>query len=600
MRDQPFGARPGSQHTLAVGLSFGLSYGLETHTTYLLHPLRTLDPEFLRFDWLAAETAPYHKHFSSIISALSPLAPLPWAVAIGNLALIATFLASIYAFLIAHFRRDAFLITLLLMFLVVLERTASIADSHILTFRLEPSSVAACAAAIALLLMLSERYAWSGLMLAIAGFFHTNYLLLDFAFFGCAHVALGHKGLARRLFLQLGPSFVPLGLELPMLYAMATDPLADQARYIMQVIRAPHHYAPGTDLGQFPGFFAWQLLVLSSAHPSGGASTIESRLMRVYLVFTTLVLVAVFLTTVIFEPHVSQLMIMRMAPFSILLAQIIILTRIVPVLREGKNDRAGKRITWRTVAAVLGATALIAHYAIATGPVDIALLVLASAALAASYRCANRRLVRAHADTPALRFRVAPETLALGALSLAMFVAVLPPRFLGGHGLSAAGPFHKRYNVLLGEPAPFRELYAFVRSTAPESRFVIPPNLKSFRLFGRRAAVVDWQSTPMKPFELVEWYRRLEEISGRPEVKTLAEAEAGYARMDQARLERIAGIYGVHYVVQRKPFDPGRIDSDLVFSNEEFLVFRVAPELHDSRLARAADLRKTALRQREE
>ena len=29
---------------LAVGLSFGLSYGLETHTSYLLHPLREINP----------------------------------------------------------------------------------------------------------------------------------------------------------------------------------------------------------------------------------------------------------------------------------------------------------------------------------------------------------------------------------------------------------------------------------------------------------------------------------------------------------------------------------------------------------------------------
>lgn len=30
--------------SLAVGLSFGLSYGLETHTSYFLHPLREINP----------------------------------------------------------------------------------------------------------------------------------------------------------------------------------------------------------------------------------------------------------------------------------------------------------------------------------------------------------------------------------------------------------------------------------------------------------------------------------------------------------------------------------------------------------------------------
>ena len=603
MLAQRLGGHPGFQHTLvalcavAVGLSYGLSYGLETHTTYLLHPLRALDPEFLRFDWLAAETAAYHKHFSSIIYALSLLAPLPWAVAIGNMALVAAFILAIYAFSLAYFRRDALLVIMLFMFLVVLERTASIADSHILTCRLEPSSVAACAAAIALLLMLSERYAWSGLFLALAGFFHTNYLLLDFVFFGCAHLALGHQGLVRRLLLQLGPSLLPLGLELPMLYAMATDPLADQARYIMQIIRAPHHYAPGADLSEFPAFFGWHLLALSCTGLAGGICGISSRLVRVYLVFTTLAIIAALLTTVVFVPHVSQLMVMRMAPFSILLGQLIILTSIAPLLTAATNHQASRRVTWRSVAATLGGIALLTHYAIATGPLDIALVLLAVAVLVALYRSAYRGLGPHRADAPALFFRIAPEGLAAGALAVALFATALPPRFVGG--LSTAGAFHKRYNVLLGEPAPLRELYAFARSTAPESQFVIPPNLKSFRLFGERAVVVDWQSTPMKPYELVEWYRRLGQVSGNPGVKTAAEAEAGYARMDQSRLNRLAADYRADYLVERQPFDPRQVNGELVFSNREFLVFQMQGGLHAKRLARAGDLQKSFFAHRE-
>ncbi|MGQ0595138.1 MAG: hypothetical protein ACT4QB_21625 [Gammaproteobacteria bacterium] len=483
MLAQRLGARPGFQHTLvalcavAVGLSYGLSYGLETHTTYLLHPLRALDPEFLRFDWLASETALYHKHFSVIIHALSVFASLPWAVAIGNVALVAAFILAIYAFLIARFSRDAFVVIMLLMLLTVLERTASIADSHIVTFRLEPSSVAACAAAIALLLMLSERYAWSGLFLALAGFFHTNYLLLDFVFFGCAHLALGHQGLVRRLLFQFGPSLLPLGIELPMLHAMAADPLADQARYIMQLIRAPHHYAPGADLSEFPRFFGWHFLALSCTGPAGGTCGISSRLVRVYLVFTTLAIISALLATVVFVPHVSQLMVMRMAPFSILLGQIIILTNIAPLLRAGANHQFSRPAPWRLVAATLGGVALLMHYALDTGPLDIALVTLALAALSVLFRSVNGGLGRRRvAAAPGLS-GIEPEGVAIGVLAVALFVAALPPRFVGGHVLSTAGAFHKRYNVLLGEPGPFRELYAFARSTAPESQFVIPPNL---------------------------------------------------------------------------------------------------------------------------
>jgi hypothetical protein len=55
---------------LALGLSFGLSYGLETHTSYLLHPLRNINPTFLQFDWLAAHTELVHESFALIRTSL--------------------------------------------------------------------------------------------------------------------------------------------------------------------------------------------------------------------------------------------------------------------------------------------------------------------------------------------------------------------------------------------------------------------------------------------------------------------------------------------------------------------------------------------------
>ncbi len=90
----PTGVQPWFEHALiallalAVGLSFGLSYGLETHTSYLLHPLREINPTFLQFDWLAAHTELVHKSFALIIRALSILGPLPWTVAIANVVLV--------------------------------------------------------------------------------------------------------------------------------------------------------------------------------------------------------------------------------------------------------------------------------------------------------------------------------------------------------------------------------------------------------------------------------------------------------------------------------------------------------------------------------
>ena len=248
---------------VAVGLSFGLCYGLANHNTYLLYPLRELDPEFLRYDWLAAQTTAYHRNFALLIELLALLGPAPWTVAGANAAMVAALMLTIYGFLNRHYRRDALVAILLLMCFVLLEKTRSVASSHILTSILEPSSVAASAVVIGLLLLLAERYLWSGVLVAIGGFFHTNFLLLDFIFFGLVHLAFGRAQIARRLWLQLGPSVAVLLFEFPMLYAMATDPLGGEARNIFQLIRSPHHYFPRTYLADFIPFAGWHLLAMS-------------------------------------------------------------------------------------------------------------------------------------------------------------------------------------------------------------------------------------------------------------------------------------------------------------------------------------------------
>ncbi|MDQ3774336.1 MAG: hypothetical protein M3461_08245 [Pseudomonadota bacterium] len=251
--------------------------------------------------------------------------------------LVATLLLAIYVFLHANFKRDALVAIALFMFFVVIDRTTSVADTHSLTVRLEPSSIAACAVMIGLLLMITERYAWSGVFVAVAGFIHTNYLLLDFVFFGLAHLALGHRDLVLRLILQFAPSLLPLFRELPMLYAMAGDPLAADARHIIASIRAPHHELPLTSLQDFLPFVGWHLLAMSCIGMETANRGVSSRLVRVYLVWTGVVLVASLLTTVVVVPQVSQLRFFRMAPVSILLAQLIIVTSIGYLRGRGED-----------------------------------------------------------------------------------------------------------------------------------------------------------------------------------------------------------------------------------------------------------------------
>lgn len=111
-------------------------------------------------------------------------------------------------------------------------------------------------------------------------FVHTNYFLLDFAFFGLANLALGRQGLVLRLILQFAPSLLPLFRELPLLYAMAGDPLEADARHIIASIRAPHYELPLTSLQDFLPFVGWHLLAMSCIGMETANRGVSSRLVR--------------------------------------------------------------------------------------------------------------------------------------------------------------------------------------------------------------------------------------------------------------------------------------------------------------------------------
>ncbi len=553
---------------VAVGLTFGLCYGLLNHNTYLLYPLRAIDPEFLRYDWLAAQTTAYHQNFALLIELLASLGPAPWTVAGANVALVAGLMLAIYGFLIRHYRRDALVAILLLMCFVLLEKTRSVATSHILTSVLEPSSVAASAVVIGLLLLLEERYLWSGVLVAIGGFFHTNFLLLDFAFFGLVHLVLGRADIARRLCLQLGPSVAVLLFEFPMLYAMATDPLGGKARYIFQFIRSPFHYVPRTYLADFIPFSGWHLLAMSCLDLNSSEARISSRLAKVYAVFLGLVMTATVLTTVIYVPFVSQLFFWRMAPFSVLLAQLIIITRIAPYFSASAERETAKGFNWQWVLAAAGGGLLLIHHGSKVQPTEIGLLQVNATYFVVVILTLFAYVLLARTKTRRYLTMIPPSLVPLGLVVV-------------GLAFSAA-PAYKESNVLHGLAAPKQELFQWAQSTSQDAQFLIPPNLRTFRLHAARAVVVDWKATPIKPSELKEWYRRLGRMSGDPKVRKPSEADAGYQRMDQSRLASLAREFEIDYAVFKQPFDARRLQGEVVFTNKRYLVLKLGATSEDS------------------
>lgn len=544
---------------VAVGLSFGLVYGTGNHYTYLLHGLQQLDPEFLQYDWLVAHTHLYHHNFALVLRLLAALGPLPWTVASANVVLVASVLLALYAFLLRYSRADAFNAMLLLMFLVVLERTHSVAGSHIFTFGLLPSSIAGSLVLVALLLLIAGRYVLSGILMAIGGYFHTNFLLLDFVFFGLAHILLGPRDLMKRLLVQFTPALLILAYQAPAIHAMATDPQATEARHIFLFVRSPHHYVPMSYLPEFIPFLGWHLLALGLAGQQPAEPAVLPKLLRIYSMFLGLIVAATTFTTVVFVPLVSQLYFWRMAPFSVLLAQLIITTAVSHSLRTGAWWGSGARATWRWSFAGAGGILLLLQYVWRYPPASSSyqMIMVALAILGASIAgtvCARRTEWGCRS-----RFKI-PSFAPLAILAVALFLV--------------APDAYRRSTVLHGFSAAAEEaLFKWARTTDRASQFLIPPSLDSFRLHAGRAVVVDWKSPPILPSEFLEWYRRMGRVSGNPAVRSQTEADRGYARIDQVRIDALEQEFGIRYAIFKKPFDTDRIAGRIVFVNDDYVVF---------------------------
>ena len=117
------------------------------------------------------------------------------------------------------------------------------------------------------------------------------------------------------------------------------------------------------------------------------------------------------------------------------------------------------------------------------------------------------------------------------------------------------------------------DLYTWMREkTEKDAIFLTPPDVDTFRFYGQRAIVVDWKSTPMVPSELVEWLRRLSDVSGRP-VESKRDLR-GYGELDREQIERLKAKYNLDYAVVRRGAERS-LGFDTVFKNHRYAVLEL-------------------------
>ncbi len=352
---------------------------------------------------------------------------------------------------------------------------------------------------------------------------------------------------------------------------------------------------PGEWLSDFVPFAGWQLLVLPGYHWLRTDPDMRRRLIALHVSIVGLMAVATMLTTVVFVPVVSQLYFWRLAPFAVLLAQVVLMTGIVQRVataaagRPGAPWPVGRTSQWWRAplqaarnallgmdrrqlfvfgCGAVGWVAVVLHYVRGQGLFDARPLTLiaATAALPAVTLLPARPAGAAASPRMALhpiRFRPRSLGAATGtafALFLALALAQLPVAI-------------EESNLLNPDSPPAEQaLFEWARTTNRDARFLIPPSLAAFRLHARRAVVVDWKSTPILADELVEWYRRIARVSGLRSVPDLAAASRGYLALDSARLASLAAEFEPDYAVIPAASPLARSASAVAYRNSVFTV----------------------------
>ncbi|HEY3665384.1 MAG TPA: DUF6798 domain-containing protein [Polyangiaceae bacterium] len=553
---------------LAFAASYGFNYGFDNQVVYFLKSLALTDKSLLRADWFTHHTTQYHRVFIYFGAALLELNKKGWAVAIAQF--LAVFVGALCMYRIVKRVAGATLgiaAFLLLLSMLFITRTSSVGASYLFDTIMQPSTLGALGSVAGTLFFIEERWLYSGICLAAGGAFHANYLVLAYPIFGLAHLALGFKDLKKRLIEQFAPLVAVTIALSPLLLAASHTKASPEAQEILFRIRSPHHYNPAHYERNFMPFAAWQLLGIGSGWlihrtPNG------RRLGAVFTGLLATIWTGTILTTFVDIPKVTQIFVWRFAPNADLMGQILVACALAQVLARPRILRSYAPVALGLVCAGLGVFGLYFRnkdgaqlprllftffgIAVAARVLDLALDLLA-------------HLLPSQQSLVALAKRwLGRSPLVIGAL---MLYLLAPDRVAQGYA---------RSNLLKEQGGSQADLYRWLRESSPKDAvYLTPPDLEDTRFLGQRAIVVDWKAVPLIPTELLGWYERLCDVSGR-RIGGPSDLN-GYGAMDPERLAMIVSKYHPDYVVLRRGGERRFPELAVAYKNNGYSVLKIAP-----------------------
>lgn len=528
-----FGAHTGLVVLLALlfGLGFGLNYGSSNQVVYLLHSVQALHPSLWTRDFFVTSTHNYHPVYALLSTLLLRLSPSGLVIAWANVVLIGTGMLAVYVVLRLLLSREralpAFCIVLVL---ASVTRTNAPGVTYAFSEIFQPSTLGTVGMLAAAAAFVAGRPLVSGLCLALGGLFHVGYLVLGLCVFGVGWLLSGRERLIPRALAGLGPALLVLLYFLPFLVAGASPGISAEARRIFLDIRDRHHF-------HVPGF-AWDFSFWAGLQCLGAAVLLgparrgmlfPRRVMLLLLGFWALVVPAAFLSSVVVVPTVKQLFAWRISAEAELLAEAAFAAALVGVFCDGRRALTDFDLQARALAGV-GVATLVLGSAV-TGKWNLTLVVLCLL------------LVAAAIASGVLGARAAAAGLSLGRVTAALLIT------LAAVNVARFSRLRHYSNVLSGSDPGVAELCQWTDAhTREDALFLTPPLEEDLRFRCRRSIVVDWKSVPALPSEILAWYQRLEDVTGRTPIRSDADL-AGYDQLDPTRVALLQKRYGIDYVV---------------------------------------------------
>jgi hypothetical protein len=505
--------------------AIGVANGDTDQSVYLLNGFRLADSTFITKDWYTWDTEHHHFFYSLFISVLVKLDIIESGLAVAAVLQSTCFAIGLY-FITKTLYENPILpwATALLLFAAI--KTIILGSAF-----LQPQFLASCISSVLVLagiaLIGMNFTVLAGVSFGLATIFHLHFavLILPIVILICFYEA--KLGNLRRLRMFLLP-FLALGLY--PLYQVASHAYNGISGNTFDIWlgRLPHHIAPDT-WGNKP----YLMFVGALLFGSSGLLIYRPRPnIRLFVIITGIGFIVI---TSLIIGHLRLIPAINMIwPWR--LSHIVILFCFISGAAGLCFIQNGNRVltnNWSAIAIsclLLGTSLITSHIRMVTDN-NVALAALACWSLPAVVAVSER--FKAYKRVP---------TVLLAAIPYIFLTIGFIPVTVNGWKAS--------HFKLEDDNLELQTMYNWIKNNTPvDSLFVIPPGLSGFRLYARRAVVVDWKGFPYDKREQIEWLKRIRTVTGLERYPSLKDLCRGYANMDENRINALKKRYKADYVI---------------------------------------------------